>query len=118
MEEFIDGTIYSYDAIIDSHQRPIFETAHCFPTPIMDIVNDHENMSYYTMKEVPVELLHLGRRSVKAFLVRSRFVHFEFFKLNKDHEGIGKAGDWAALEVNMRPAGGYTPDMIDFANLL
>ena len=25
-------------------------------------------------------------------------------------------GDYVALEVNMRPAGGYTPDMINFAN--
>lgn len=117
MEEYIDGTIYSYDAIIDSHHRPLFETAHCFPTPIMDIVNDREDMSYYTVKDIPEELLDLGRRSVKAFQVKSRFVHFEFFKLNVDHDRLGKAGSWAALEVNMRPAGGYTPDMIDFANL-
>jgi hypothetical protein len=25
-------------------------------------------------------------------------------------------GDFVALEVNMRPAGGYTPDMMDFAH--
>jgi hypothetical protein len=47
--------------------------------------------------------------------VKSRFVHFEFFRLLSDHEGIGKKGDLMALEVNMRPSGGFTPDMINFA---
>ena len=28
---------------------------------------------------------------------------------------MGGVGDFAALEVNMRPAGGYTPDMMNFA---
>jgi hypothetical protein len=30
--------------------------------------------------------------------------------------GLGKVGDYAGLEVNMRPPGGYTPDMINFAH--
>lgn len=46
----------------------------------------------------------------------SRFVHLEFFRLDKRHEGIGNVGDFVALEVNIRPAGGYTPDMINFAH--
>lgn len=53
---------------------------------------------------------------VKAFGVKSRFVHFEFFRLQRDQEGLGKAGDLVALEVNMRPSGGFTPDMINFAH--
>ena len=51
-----------------------------------------------------------------SFGVKSRFVHFEFFRLTKDQEGLGKKGDIVALEVNMRPCGGFTPDMIDFAH--
>ena len=31
-------------------------------------------------------------------------------------EAFGKKGDVVALEVNMRPSGGFTPDMINFAN--
>jgi hypothetical protein len=30
--------------------------------------------------------------------------------------GLGKAGDIIGLEVNMRPSGGYTPDMYNFAH--
>ena len=33
-----------------------------------------------------------------------------------ESEGLGKKGDFVALEVNMRPAGGYTPDMINYAH--
>ena len=58
----------------------------------------------------------MGRATVKAFGVRSRFVHLEFFRLTKAKPGLGEVGDFVGLEVNMRPAGGYTPDMIDFAH--
>ena len=36
--------------------------------------------------------------------------------MNEDHEGLGKKGEIIALEVNMRPCGGFTPDMINFAH--
>ena len=36
--------------------------------------------------------------------------------LNEDKEGLGKKGDIFGLEVNMRPPGGYSPDMMNFAN--
>ena len=58
----------------------------------------------------------LGRRTVKAFGVDRRFVHLEFFRLKKAHKGLGDAGDYVALEVNMRPPGGYTPDMMNYAH--
>ena len=63
-----------------------------------------------------MELKGVGRATVKAFGVRSRFVHLEFFRLTKAKPGLGEVGDFVGLEVNMRPAGGYTPDMIDFAH--
>lgn len=43
-------------------------------------------------------------------------MHLEFFRLDRDRGQLGKKGDFVALEVNMRPAGGYTPDMINFAH--
>ena len=61
-------------------------------------------------------LKDVGFRTIKAFGAKSRFFHCEFFQLNEDKPGLGKKGDYVALEVNMRPAGGYTPDMINYAN--
>ena len=43
-------------------------------------------------------------------------MHFEFFRLLSDQEGLGKKGEIVALEVNMRPCGGFTPDMMDYAH--
>ena len=60
-------------------------------------------------------MLDIGRRTVKAFGVENRFVHLEYFVLTEDQAGLGKEGDVIGLEVNMRPAGGYTPDMYNFA---
>ena len=115
MEEFIQGEICSYDAILDSGCEPLFESMTVWP-PVMDIVNKDLDLMYYTCPEVPEKLRELGRKTVKAFGVDRRFVHLEFFRLTKARKGLGKAGDFVALEVNMRPAGGYTPDMMDFAH--
>ena len=116
VEEFITGDICSYDAIIDSHSNPIFESMTVWPPSIMDIVNKRLDLSYYVTPEMPEPLALLGRRTVKAFHVKSRFVHLEFFRLDTEREGLGMKGDFVALEVNMRPAGGYTPDMINYAH--
>ena len=115
MEEFIQGDICSYDAILDSRCEPLFESMTWWP-PVMDIVVKDLDLMYYTCPEVPEGLRALGRRTVKAFGVDRRFVHLEFFRLNVARKGLGEVGDFVALEVNMRPAGGYTPDMMDFAH--
>lgn len=116
VEEFITGEICSYDAVINSHGEPLIESMTVWPPSIMDIVNKQLDLSYYVDKSMPEQLRELGRRTVKAFGVWSRFVHLEFFRLDRRHEGLGDVGDFVALEVNMRPAGGYTPDMINFAH--
>ena len=115
MEEFIHVIINSYDAIIDSQGRPMFETGNVTPMSIMDIVNNQDNSIYYIVKDLPEDVRRAGRAAVKSFGVKSRFIHFEFFRLTQDQPGMGKKGDVVALEVNMRPCGGFTPDMIDYA---
>lgn len=116
MEEFINGEIISYDAVIDSKGEPLFETGNVTPFSLMDVVNESGNSIYFIQKELPEDTRQAGRATVKSFNVKSRFVHFEFFRLLSDHEGLGKKGDVMALEVNMRPSGGFTPDMINFAH--
>ncbi|MCI6006205.1 MAG: ATP-grasp domain-containing protein [Blautia sp.] len=116
MEEFVNGEVNSYDAIIDSHGRPLFETGNVTPMSIMDIVNNEDDSIFYIVKDLPADTRAMGRATVKSFGVKSRFVHFEFFRLLKDQEGLGRKGDLMALEVNMRPSGGVSPDMMDFAH--
>ena len=115
MEEFIIAEVNSYDAIIDSNGDPIFETGNVTPNSIMDIVNNADNSIYYIVKDLPEDTRKAGRATVKSFGVKNRFVHFEFFRLTED-QPMGKKGDVVALEVNMRPCGGFSPDMMNFAN--
>ena len=116
MEEFVNGLIISYDGIANSKHEVIFETSHVFPNSIMDVVNENSDMHYYSLRNIPDKLVELGRSVVKEFPVDRRFFHCEFFELLEDRPGLGKKGDFVGLEVNMRPPGGYTPDMMNFAN--
>ena len=116
MEEFVYGNIYSYDAICDSNGDVLFESSNWFPPSIADMVNKGFDLAYYTTDYVPEQLKKYGRAALKAFKVRSRFVHFEFFRLTQARKNLGEVGDFVGLEVNMRPAGGYTPDMMDYAH--
>lgn len=116
MEEFVNAQVNSYDAIIDSNGDPIFETGNITVDSIMDIVNNNDNSIYYILKDLPDDTREAGRKTVKSFGVKNRFVHFEFFRLTADQDGLGKKGDIVALEVNMRPCGGFSPDMMNFAN--
>ena len=115
LEEFITGEICSYDAILNSKSEPLLEAMTVWIPSVMDIVLKQLDLSYYTTDYAPEKLCELGRATAKAFGVKSRFVHLEFFRLTETKAGLGEVGDFVGLEVNMRPAGGYTPDMINFA---
>ncbi len=114
MEEFISGEIFSFDGICDSNSNVIFCDNEVFPPSIMDIVNENLEISYYVNKIVPDNVREVGQKVLKAFNIKSRYFHLEFFRLKESKHGLGKAGDIVALEVNMRPPGGFTPDMINF----
>ncbi len=115
MEEFVNAYVQTYDAIIDSKGEPLFESGNVTPLSLMDIVNDCSDSVYYLVKDLPERIRDAGLRTVKSFGVKSRFIHLEFFILNDNQEGLGKKGDILGLEVNMRPAGGYTPEMYNYS---
>ena len=116
VEEFVSGDIASYDAIVGQGGEPLFESMTMWPPSVADIVKGHLDLSYYVSPVMTEQLRERGRATVKAFGVFNRFVHLEFFVLGADRPGLGRKGDYVGLEVNMRPAGGYTPDMINFSH--
>lgn len=118
MEEYVPGYICSFDGITNSRKELLFVTSHVFPTPIMEVVTTKDHLVYYSAKEIPQDLMEVGTRVVNAFPSERRFFHFEFFRMLEDKPGLGKKGDLIALEVNLRPPGGYTPDMMNYANRL
>jgi biotin carboxylase len=109
LEEFIEGKICTFDGLTDRDGNPVFYTSHQYSQGIMETVNDQLDIYYYSSREIPRDLEKIGRRTLKAFNVRERFFHFEFFRTEPDGQLVG-------LEVNMRPPGGLTMDMFNYAN--
>ena len=66
--------------------------------------------------QIPDDIYQAGSKVLKAFNIKSRYFHLEFFRLKEAKKGLGEVGDLIGLEVNMRCPGGYTPDMLNFAH--
>lgn len=115
MEACVNGEICSYDALIDAQGRPLYETGNITRGNIMDFVNERQDCVFYIVPRLRDDLKEAGRRCVTAWAVKSRAIHFEFFRLFEDQPGIGRKGEVIGLEVNMRPSGGYSTDMINYA---
>ena len=115
MEEFVPGLVTTYDGVCNSKGEVLFAASHISRVSIMDMVNEHAPTYYYVNKEMPGDIEAAGKATLKAFGAASRFFHLEFFRLTEDKPGLGKKGGIVALEVNMRPAGGFTPDMLNFS---
>jgi len=109
MEEFIDGEIDTFDGLTDQDGNLVFSNSLKFNQGIMETVNQDELIYYYSLREIPYDLDEAGRRVLKAFDLRERFFHFEFFRTRAE-------GKLVALEVNIRPPGGLTMDLMNYAN--
>lgn len=108
IEEFIGGVICTFDGLTDRDGNLVFYTSHQYSQGIMETVNENSDIYYYSLRDIPSDLEDTGRRVLKAFNVRERFFHFEFFRDPNNRI--------VALEVNMRPPGGMTTDMFNYAN--
>ncbi len=106
-QPFVEGDIVTFDGLTNADGDIVFFTSHEYDTGIMQVLTGRLDGHYYSHREVPAELERLGRRAVAAFGVRERFFHAEFFRRPD--------GSYVALEMNLRPPGGFTPDMMNFA---
>lgn len=115
IEEFIDGTIITFDGIVDDESNPLLMYNETFPVPVADVVNKNIDDYYYANLDMDESFREMGKRVTKSFGIRKRCFHIEFFKLNKDKEGFAKKNEILGLEVNMRSPGGDTPELLSIA---
>ncbi len=108
LEEFVEGAIQTFDGLADRDGNIVFYSSMQYSQGIMETVNEDNDVYYYTVRDIPPDIEQAGRRIARAFDVRERFFHFEFFRT--------PANRVVALEVNMRPPGGLTTDMFNYAN--
>ncbi len=108
-EQFIHGDIVTFDGFVDRDGRIIFKTSHEYNSGVMESVNEAKSLYYYNVTEIDPNLEELGRKAVAAFNVRERFFHIEWFRTQKNPT------KYCFLEINVRPPGLYTIDMMNFS---
>jgi biotin carboxylase len=108
MEAFVEGTIVTFDGLADAQGRVVFSMSLVYSRNIMEVVAEDDHVFYYTLRELPADLIAAGTASVAAFGLREQFFHFEFFRT--------PAGRLLGLEINARPPGWPTTDMFNYAN--
>jgi hypothetical protein len=108
VEEFIDGEIVTYDGLTNALGEVVFATSLNLETTVLDAVNLGRDMAYWIGRSIPPDLEAAGLAVARAFDVRERPFHFEFFRLAD--------GSLRPIEVNMRPPGGPSVDMANWAN--
>ncbi len=107
-EEYIPGKIVTFDGLTDQQGNIVFSSSMEYSEGVMDLVNHNLDFWYYTIRKIPSDLEKVGKKLIKVYGIRERFFHLEFFR-QPDGELVG-------LEVNMRPPGGLTTDMWNYAN--
>jgi hypothetical protein len=109
IEEYIKGHICTFDGLTDRDGQVVFYTSHQYSQGVMETINEDRDIYYYSLRDLPADLEDAGRRVLRTYDVRERFFHFEFFRVEESNQIV-------ALEVNMRPPGGMTTDMFNYAN--
>jgi len=107
VQPFIEGDIVTFDGLVDQAGRVVFCTSHAYDRGIMEVRTGVLDGFYYSLRSIPPALEQLGRQALAAFALRRRFFHLEFF--------ARPDGSYVALEMNVRPPGGFTTDMMGYA---
>lgn len=107
VQPFIEGDIVTFDGLVDRAGRVVFCTSHAYDRGIMEVRTGALDGFYYSLRSIPPALEQVGRQALAAFGLRQRFFHLEFF--------ARPDGSYVALEMNVRPPGGFTTDMMNYA---
>ena len=110
MEEFIPGYIVTFDGLTDHDGKIVFSSSLNYNVAVLETVEKMDDMYFYIPRDIPEDLVEMGTKMVAAIQPKERFFHFEFFRTAD--------GSLLPLEVNMRPPGGATIDMFNYANNL
>lgn len=106
-EEYIKGDIVTFDGFVNRHGEIEFYTSHEYNAGVMESVNEALSLYYFNRIKIDPKLIELGKRCVEAFGVRERFFHVEWFRTAPN--------TYCFLEINVRPPGLYTIDMMNMS---
>lgn len=108
VEPFIDGDLMTFDGICDQDGNIVFYTSLRSVVGAFDLVAYNQDLSYYLVREIPEDAVEIGKKIVKDFEIKAKFFHLEFLRRKSD-------GKLFVLEMNCRPPGGYTVDLMNYS---
>lgn len=108
VEPFIDGELMTFDGIADQDGEIVFYSSLRSVNGAFDLVAYNQDLSFYIVREIAEDAIKIGRQIVKDFDIRAKFFHLEFLRRKSD-------GKLFVLEMNCRPPGGYTVDLMNFS---
>jgi biotin carboxylase len=107
VQRFIRGRVTTFDGLTDQDGNVVFAVSFLYCNGVREMIRDQLDVYYYTRREIPGALRDAGTRVVQAFGLKARFFHAEFFET--------EAGEFLPLELNLRPPGGFTTDLMNYA---
>lgn len=105
-EPYLRGRIVTFDGLADRNCDVFYCTSHIY-NPVADIIAQGRDCHVYSLRHLPETLERLGRASVKAFEVKERFFHIEFFETAPE--------EYIALEMNLRAPGSTLLHLMNYA---
>ena len=108
LEPCIEGEIVTFDGLAGPEGQILFSTSHRMSADIRRIGAEALDFYYWNERVLPPDLEAAGRAVVAAMQLPEKFFHIEFFR--------EPSGRLLGLEINIRPPGGFTTDMFNFAH--
>lgn len=106
-QPFVQGTMTTFDGLTDHDGNILFAISFVYARGLLEMIGARTEVAYWSRRGIPPALDALGRRVVRAFDLRGRFFHGEYFERED--------GSFVPLELNLRPPGGYTLDLMNYA---
>lgn len=105
LEQFIQGRMVTFDGLTDWDGNIVYASSLAYGCGVLENVMG-EDTFFYVRREIPSKLAAIGERLVRAFAIKRKFFHFEFFDLD---------GEYLPVEINARPPGGAIIDMMNYS---
>lgn len=109
VEPYIDGQLLTFDGICDQNGEIVFYSSLFSVNGAFDLVAFKQDLSFYLVREIPPDAIEIGKKVVKEFGIKAKFFHLEFLRDRKTDKLF-------VLEMNCRPPGGYTVDLMNFSS--
>jgi hypothetical protein len=107
VQEQLVGDLLTFDGLCAADGSIVFASSFRYAAGVLEFSRDRLDVVYHARRSIAPAVAAAGERAVRAFDLRSRFFHVEVFELPD--------GRVRPLEINVRPPGGWSIDLMNFA---